>query len=169
MIRLAKLQFLGPVAVLLSVGAAEAAAFALTRIPTSQSLWYVNLKIFQIFQESAFTLQPPLNLPYAQFFLIALPLFAIAAYGLLTQRSFPLALASHLSFIYAGYLVYCLMATTQTHPLAASITGFVVTHSPNMYMPISLAAACIVSFLISHYQYLLGLFDSRSRSVPGAR
>ena len=168
MIRLAKLQFLGPGVVLLTVGAAEVAAFALTRIPTSETLWYVNLKIFQIFQESAFTLQPPLNLPYAQFFLIALPLFATAAYGLLAKRSFPLALASHLSFIYTGYLMYC-MAATQPHPLTASITSFVVTNSPNIYMPLFLAAACIISFSISHCQYLLGFFYSHFKSVADVR
>jgi hypothetical protein len=168
MIRLAKLQFLGPVAVLLTVGAAELAAFALARIPTSESLWYVNLKVFQIFQESAFTLQPPLDLPYAQFFLIALPLFAIAVYGLLTKRSFPLALASHLSFVYAAYLM-CWMATTQTRPLTASVTNLVVTNTPNIYMPLFLAGACIISLLISHYQYLVGFLNSHYKPVVGAR
>ena len=163
MIRFAKLQFAGPVAVLLTVGGAEVAAFALARIPTSETLWYVNLKIFQIFQESAFRLQPPLDLPYAQFFLIALPLFALAAYGLLTKRSFPLALASHLSFIYAGFLMYS-MVTNQPHPLTASIAGFVVTNSPNIYMPLFLVGACIISILISHYQYLLAFLNSHSRA-----
>ena len=168
MIRLAKLQFLGPVAVLLTVGAAEVSAFALARIPTSESLWYVNLKVFQIFQESAFTLQPPLNLPYAQFFLVALPLFAIAACGILTKRPFPLALASHLSFIYAAYLMYCL-ASSQTHLLTASVTNFVITNTPNIYMPLFLAGACIISFLMSHYQYLLGFLSSHYKSAAGAR
>jgi hypothetical protein len=46
MSRLARLQFLGPLAVLVIVGAAEAAAFALARIPASETLWYVNLNIF---------------------------------------------------------------------------------------------------------------------------
>jgi hypothetical protein len=165
MSRLARLQFLGPVAVLLTVGAAEAAAFALARIPTSETLWYVNLNIFQVFQESAFTLQQPLDLPYSQFFLIALPLFAMAAYGLLNKRSFPLALASHLSFIYAGFIIYCL-ASDQMHPLTASITSFAVTKSPNIYLPLFLAAACLISFFISHYQYLVAFYNTNSKSVP---
>jgi hypothetical protein len=167
MIRLAKLQFLGPAAVLIAVGAAEVVAFALAHIPTSETLWYINLKIFQVFQESSFTLQPPLDLPYSQFFLIALPLFAIATYGLLTKRSFPLALASHLSFIYAGFLIYCLVSS-QTQPLTASVTNFAFTNSPNIYLPLFLAGACIISFLISHYQYLLGFFNTHSKSMPRA-
>jgi hypothetical protein len=167
MSRLARLQFLGPVAVLLIVGAAEAAAFALARIPTSETLWYVNLNIFQVFQESAFTLQQPLDFPYSQFFLIALPLFAIATYGLLNKRSFPLALASHLSFIYAGFVFYCL-ANSQIHPLTASIASFEVTNSPNVYLPLFLVAASLISFLISHYQYLVAFFNMNSKSVPRA-
>ena len=168
MIRLAKLQFLGPVAVLITVGVAELAAFALGRMPTSETLWYVNLKIFEIFQESAFTLPPPLDFPYAQFFLVALPLFSIAAYGFLAKRSFPLALASHLSFIYAGFLIYCLVKS-QMHPLTASAAIFAGTNSPNIYMPLFLAGACIISFLISHYQYLLGFLNSHYKSVAHAR
>ena len=167
MICLAKLQILGPAAVLLTVGAAEAAAFALAHMPTSETLWYVNLKIFQVFQTSSFTLQPPLDLPCAQFLLIALPLFALAIYGLRTKRSFPLALASHLSFIYAGFIIYC-FASSQTQPLTASLSSFVVTNSPNIYLPLFLVGASLVSFLISHYHYLLGLLNTRSKSMLSA-
>jgi hypothetical protein len=165
MTRLAKLQFLGPAAVLLAVGAAELAAVALARIPTSETLWYVNLKIFQVFQESSFTLQPPLDLHYSQFFLIALPLFTIATYGLLTKRSFLLALSSHLSFIYAGFLICCLVGS-QPDQLTASVIRFAVRNSPNIYLPLFLTGACIVSLLISHYHYLLGFLNTHQ--VPRA-
>lgn len=165
MIRLAKLQFIGPATVFLMVGVAELAAFALGHMPTSEALWYVNLKIFQVFQESSFTLQPPLDLPYAQFFLIALPLFAIATYGLRSKRSFPLALASHLSFVYAGFLIYCLVSH-QTYKLTASITSFVATNSPNIYLPLFLIGSCMISFGISHYHYLRTLWDKHAPSMP---
>jgi hypothetical protein len=168
MSRLARLQFLGPLAVLVIVGAAEAAAFALARIPASETLWYVNLNIFQVFQESAFTLPAPLDLPYSQFFLIALPLFAVATYGLLNKRSFPLALASHLSFIYASFVFYCL-ASNQIHPLTASIASFAVTNSPNIYLPLFLVGASLISFLISHYQYLLTFFNANSKFALRSR
>jgi|SRR5665213_418828 len=164
MIRLAKIQFLGPAAVLLTVGSAEIAAFALSRMPTSATLWYVNLKIFQVFQTSAFTLQPPLDFPCSQFLLIALPLFAMATYGLLTKRSFPLALASHLSFIYVGFLFYC-QASSQMHPLTASIATYVATNSTIMYLPLFLAGASLISFAVSQYQYLLKLFFRNPNSV----
>ena len=164
MTRLAKLQILGPVAVLLTVGAAELAAFALVRFPASETLWYVNLKIFQVFQESAFTLQQPLDLPYAQFFLIALPLFAIATHGFLTKRLFPLALASHLSFIYAGFVFYCFVSS-QPH-LTASLTSVAFANRPNIYLPVFLGGASLISFLISHYHYLLEVSNMRSKFRP---
>src|SRR3974390_855866 len=168
MIRLGKLQFLGPVTIVVTVGTAELAAYSLGRIPTSETLWYVNLKVFEIFQESAFTLPPPLDFSYAQFFLVALPLFSIAAYGFLAKRPFPLALASHLSFIYAGFLIYCLVKS-QMHALTASAAIFAVTNSPNSYMPLFLAGACIISFLISHYQYLFEFFDSHAKADIGTQ
>ena len=161
MLRLAKLQFLGPAAVLLAVGAAEAAAFALGRMPTSETLWYVNLKIFQVFQQSSFTLPSPLDLPFSQFFLIALPLFALASVGLATKRSFVLALSSHLSFVYAGFIVYCYV-NGQTRPLTASISNIAFTDSPDIYLPLFLAGACLFSILISHYHYLFELLSNTS-------
>ena len=159
----AKLQFLGPVAVFLAVSAAEAAALALAHFPTSEKLWYVNLKIFQVFQNSAFTLQQPLDLPYSQFFLIALPLFAIATHGLLTNRRFVLALASHLSFIYAGFVFYSFVSS-QPNPLSASLAGIAFVNCPNIYMPLFLIGASLTSFLLSHYDYLLGHSSMLSKS-----
>ena len=153
--RLAKLQVLGPAAVLLTVGAAEATALALAHFPTSEGLWYINLKVFQVFQESAFTLPPPLDFSYSQFFLIALPLFAIAIHGHLTKRLFPLALASHLSFIYAGFVFYCFVGS-QPHPSTASLANVAFANRPNIYLPLFLGGASLISFLVSHYRYLLG-------------
>ena len=65
--RVAKLQFLGPVVVFLAVSVAEAAALALAHFPTSEMLWYVNLRVFQVFQNSAFTLQQPWICPTRSF------------------------------------------------------------------------------------------------------
>jgi hypothetical protein len=161
--RLAKLQLLGPAAVFLTVGAAEAAALALGRFPTSETLWFINLKVFQVFQESAFTLPPPLDFSYLQFFLIAVPLFAIAICGLLAKRLFPLALASQLSFIYSGFIFYSFVSS-RPHSLTASLTSVAFANRPNIYLPLFLGGAALISFLISHYHYLLkatGLRASR--------
>jgi len=156
-IRLARLQFLGPVALLVTVGAAEGAAFGLAHNPASETLWYVNLKFFGVFQNSYYALKPSLDFPYSQFFFIALPLFAIASYGFLARRAFPLALASNLSFVYATFLLY-VSVINQPNSLATSLADIAVSTGPNIYLPLALLGASLVSFLVSHFQYLLGFF-----------
>jgi hypothetical protein len=156
-IRLAKLQFLGPAALLITVGAAEGAAFALAQDPTSEALWYMNLKVFGIFQNTYYLLKPSLNFPYAQFFLIALPLFTVASYGLISKRTFPLALASHLSFVYAAFLLY-VGAMSQPNSLSTSLSDIGASTGPNFYLPLVLLGASLVSFIGSHLQYLLAFF-----------
>jgi hypothetical protein len=164
MIRLAKLQFLGPLAVLVAVGAAEGAAFALAHIPTSTTLWYVNLRIFGTFQKSYYLLTPLLDFPYMQFFFVALPLFAIATYGIVARRAFPLALASHLSFIYTAFLGYAGVGSKVL--AAASLNSVVASTGPDIYLLLVLIGASFMSFLVSHFQYLLGLIASISGRRP---
>jgi hypothetical protein len=163
--RLAKLQFLGPTAVLFGVGAAEGAAWGLAHSPASETLWYVNLRIFGIFQQGNYALSSVLLFPYLQLFLIALPLFAIAAYGFFARRTFLLAIASNLSFVYTGFLFYVGLSG-QPHALAASLTSIAVSTGPNIYMPIALVTASLISFLVSHFQYLLKVVYSTS--IPQA-
>ena len=52
MIRLFKLQFLGPLVVFVTTLCAELAARALAYDPSSELLWFVNLRLFGIFQRS---------------------------------------------------------------------------------------------------------------------
>lgn len=161
MMRLAKLQFLGPLMVLVAVAMAEAAAFALAQFPTSETLWYLNLRVFPVFQTSYGFLCSSWGLAYAQFYLIALPPFAIAVIGLLARRRFLLALANHLSFAYAGFLVYC-GAISETQPATASLIGIAVPTSPNVALLVILTGACLISFLISQSQYVIEFFKARA-------
>lgn len=162
--RFAKFQILGPAVVLLTVGAAEVAAYTLACIPTSETLWYLNLRIFGVFQQSYYLLNSRLELPYSQLLLIALPIFVIGTYGFFIKRPFPLAFASHLSFIYAGFLFYCLF-DGQTHPSTASIASFAVISHPNTYLPLFLAGASLISLLICHFQYLQELLNTNFKSM----
>ncbi len=52
MTRLFKLQFLGPLAVFFATLCAELAVRALDYAPSSELLWFVNLRMFGIFQRS---------------------------------------------------------------------------------------------------------------------
>jgi hypothetical protein len=154
MIRLEKLQHFGPLAVLLAVGAAEGTAFCLDRMPNSKLLWFLNLKVFAAFQVSYYLLTPILNFPYAQLFLIALPLFVISISGLCLKQRFLLALGSHLSFIYAGFLFYCI-TINQPRVLTASLADIAVPKTPSILLVVVIGP-CLISFLVSQSQYIIG-------------
>ena len=160
--RAAKLQFLGPLILVMAVAMAEGAAFSLAQIPTSETLWYLNLKVFSVFQTSYSLLCSWWNLPYAQFYLIALPVFALAVVGLLAKQRFLLALSSHLSFAYAAFLVLC-AAFNHTDVTTASLVGVAIPTSPNAFLLVILASACVISLVVSQSQYLIGLFKIRKR------
>jgi hypothetical protein len=162
MVRLVKLQFLGPLIMLVAVAMAEGAAFALGQMPTSETLWYLNLRVFGVFQTSYDLLCSSWGMPYAQFYLIALPPFVLAVIGLLARRRFLLALASHLSFAYAGFLVYC-EVISETHAATASLIGVAIPTGPNVFLLVTLGGACLISFLVSQSQYLIGFLRIRAR------
>src|SRR5262245_29276460 len=103
MSRMVKLQLIGPIVIFLTVAAAECAVYALAQDPTSELLWYVNLKLFGIFQRAHYVLSHVTTIPGSQFLFVALPIFAMACYGLMYRRSLALALASNLSFAYAAF------------------------------------------------------------------
>jgi hypothetical protein len=162
MIRHTRLQFLGPLFVLVAVAMAEGAAFALGQFPTSETLWYLNLRFFSIFQISYDLLCSSWGLPYAQLYLIALPPFALAVIGLLTSRQFLLALASHLSFAYAGFLAYC-GVISEAHIATASLVGVAIPTGSNIFWLVILGGACLISFLVSQSQYVVEFFKIRAR------
>jgi len=157
MSRYAKIQFLGPALVFLAVLMAEGAAFGLAHMPTSEILWRVNLEFFTVFQSSHYLLYPALDLPYAQLWIIAVPLFAVATYGLVSGRQIALAIASNLSFIYTAFLI-CSEFSFNAHPMAASLTEVAVPVGQGNYLPLVLAGVGLMSFSASHCCYIRRIF-----------
>src|SRR5260370_8929466 len=94
-----KLQFLGPFTLFAAPLCAELAARALQYAPSSELLWFINLRMFGIFQRSYGML---LNLSEAvpidgfQYFVLALPIFAFVLpwVGLAAKPSPPLTFAT---------------------------------------------------------------------------
>src|SRR5205085_491839 len=95
--RLFKLQFLGPMALFVATLNAELAARALSYAPGSEILWFINLRMFGIFQRSYGLLSEVVSLPGFQLFGIALPIFGLACFGLAARSRLSLAVSSHLS------------------------------------------------------------------------
>ena len=90
--RLVKLQLLGPLTVFIAVLAAETAVCALAANPTSETLWYINLKLFGIFQKSHYIMSDLTTVPGSQLIFIALPIFATSCYGVFRNQTLPLAI-----------------------------------------------------------------------------
>jgi hypothetical protein len=166
MTRLAKLQVVGPVCLFVAVLGAEGAAWALSHSPSSEILWFVNLRVFGIFQRSYYLLSSHVGIQYLQFFIV-MPMFVTACLGLVFNCRPLLPLASNLSFLYVAFLAYA-WYLVESPPQAASLvkTSY---HSAILTMPsgsdlcmfIALLAATLPSFAASHIAYF--------RAVRGGR
>jgi hypothetical protein len=151
--RLFKLQFLGPLALFAATLCAELAARALDYAPGSEFLWFVNLRIFGIFQRSYGLLTGVVSIPGFQLFGIALPIFGLACLGLAAKSKLSLALASHGSLAYAAFLL--LSWQTPGAPTAqASLVPIAVPSGPGFFVLAGILGTCLVSFAVSHLLYL---------------
>jgi hypothetical protein len=148
--RLFKLQFLGPLALFAATLSAELAARALEYAPSSELLWFINLRMFGIFQRSYALLSVYVAVHGFQLFGIALPIFALACTGLMVRSRLPLAISTHLSVGYAAFLVF----SWQTpRPPIASLRAIAVPSGAGFYVVAGILAACLLSFALSHLLY----------------
>jgi hypothetical protein len=150
--RLFKLQFLGPLALFVATLSAELAARALDYAPSSELLWFINLRMFGIFQRSYAALSDYVAIDGFQLFGIALPIFALACVGLMVRSKLPLALSTHLSVGYAAFLVL----SWQTHgapTTQASLRAIAVPSGAGFYVLAGILGACLLSFALSHLLY----------------
>ena len=151
--RLFKLQFLGPLALFVATLCAELAARALSCAPSSEILWFVNLRMFGIFQRSAGLLGEFVAINGFQLFGIALPIFLLACFGLAARFKLPLALASHLSFAYGGFLLLSWQSPgilTQQ----ASLGAIAVPPGAGLYVLTGILGTSLLSLAVSHLLYL---------------
>src|SRR5260370_5729418 len=108
--RLFKLQLRGPCALFAATLCAELAARALQYAPSSKLLWFINLRMFGIFQRSyamLLNLSEVIPIDGFQYFGLALPIFVfvLACVGLAAKSRLSFTVATHLSAAYAGFLV----------------------------------------------------------------
>jgi hypothetical protein len=152
--RLFKLQSLGPFALFAATLCAELAARALEYAPSSELLWFVNLRMFGIFQRSYMLLSEYVSIDGFQLFGIALPIFALACFGLAAKSKFPLALATHLSVAYVAFLVLCWQTPRTPSTTAASLGPIAIPTGAGFYMLAGILGACLLSFALSHLLYV---------------
>ena len=152
MTRLFKLQALGPVALFLATLLAELAAHALAILPSSEWLWYLNLKVFGLFQRSHEVLTGYVDIDGFQFFGIALPIFGLACFGLITRSKLSLAVSTQFAAGYAAFLLLSCQPPSST--AQASLRMIVVPTGEGFYMLAGILGTTLLSCAISHVLYL---------------
>ena len=150
--RLFKLQFLGPLALFAATLCAELAARALEYAPSSEFLWFVNLRMFGIFQRSDAVLSYFVGIDGFQLFGLALPIFVLACYGLAAKSRPVFTVATHLSAAYALFLVAAWHVGVPT--VAQASLGAVAIPSGGQYVMATILGTCSLSFAVTHLLYL---------------
>src|SRR5712671_3892833 len=151
--RLFKLQFLGPLALFSATLCAELAARALEYAPSSELLWFINLKMFGIFQRSDAALSYFVPIDGFQLFGLALPIFVLACFGLAAKSRPSFTVATHLSALYAWFLVLSWQAGVPTAK-QASLVPIAVPSGVGLYVMGTILGTCLLSFAITHLLYL---------------
>lgn len=155
MSRLFKLQFLGPFVLFAATLCAELAACALQYAPSSELLWFINLRMFGIFQRSDAVLSYFVPLKGFQFFGLALPIFVLACVGF-AARSRPLfTVATHASVVYALVLVVSWQLGAPTVTQASLVT--IAVPSGGQFVMATILGACLLSFAVTHLLYFVAV------------
>jgi hypothetical protein len=158
MSRLFKIQFLGPFALFAATLSAELAARALQYSPSSELLWFINLRIFGIFQRSHAMLSLFVDIDGFQFFGLALPIFLLACLGLAARSRLPFAVATHLSAVYAGLLVLSwqigvpIRTQASLGPIAVAVPS-----GAGRYVLATILGSCLLSFAVTHLVYFVAV------------
>ena len=156
--RLFKLQCLGPVALFAATLCAELAARALQYAPSSELLWFINLRMFGIFQRSyavLLNLSELVSIDGIKYCGLALPIvvFVLASVGLAAKFRLPLTVATHLSAVCAGFLVLSWQAGVPTTK-EASLLPIAVPSGVGLYVLATILGTCLLSFAVTHVLYL---------------
>jgi hypothetical protein len=151
--RLFKLQFLGPLALFAATVCAELAARALQYDPSSEFLWFINIRIFGIFQRGHAALSYFVAINGFQLFGLALPIFLLACLGLATKWRLPFTVATHLSSAYAGLLVFSWQIGVPA-TMQASLVPIAVPSGVGLYLMVTILGTCLLSVAVTHLLYL---------------
>jgi hypothetical protein len=146
------LQLLGPVSLFGVMAIAEVAAYALNCAPSSEWLWYFNLKWFALFQQSQYALEAALG-GGAQILVVGAPLLILAGLGVAFRRTLLLAMSSNLTLAYVVFAALTWVRATAPLQASLSVQFAVSTHS-ELILLAALVSLCLLSFAVSHLIYL---------------
>lgn len=149
MTRPAKIQMIGPFAVLVMICGAEVSAVALAQWPASEILWRANLEWFHAFQITS-----PFFAAYPAWWLsspvIGCSLCSLGLWGLACHRPLPLAISCNLSFLYAAFSYCGGYLVDGTWP---SLSVLNASSGAEFAICVSLVAVSFLSAATSHIHY----------------
>ncbi len=151
--KLGAFQLLGPIALFSAMLAAEGVAYGLERAPSSEWLWYFNLKWFGVFQQSHYTLKAALGGDYEQLRYVAFPLLATAIVGVVFKRALFVAISSNLSFVYMLFVLLSWSISKASYQASLSALYPDSTDS-EIFVLVVLFAISMLSFVVSHVEYI---------------
>ncbi len=146
------LQLLGPVSLFGVMAMADGAAYALNCAPSSEWLWYFNLKVLALFQQSHYALDAAFGAD-AQILIVGTPLLILAGLGVAYRRTLLLATSSNLSL---AYVVFVALSWARAKaPLQASLSvQYAASTNSELILLTALVSLCLLSFAVSHVIYL---------------
>ncbi len=151
MTRSVTLQLLGPVALSMAIVGAESAQAALNWAPSSGWLWYFNMNWFAVFQQSHYAIEATFG-GCAQSLVVAAPLLTIAILGTRLRRRFLLATSSNLTL---AFVVFAGLSWVRAEaPLQPSLLQAFARAATDTILLAALASVCLLSFAVSHLDYL---------------
>lgn len=153
------LQLAGPISVVALTWSAELAAHALAIWPTSGLLWYLNLEVFQSFRYSADNFgfgRLGYDLGPLQSLWLPAALTCLIGASLIARMKLPLAVASNLSFIYSGLLLYGALAADRLQPFDSFHLDAI--SKPTCFLAAAVLVVSLLSSTISHRSYWRDLF-----------
>lgn len=149
MTRPAKIQMIGPVAVLVMICGAEVSAVALAQWPASEILWRANLEWFHAFERTSSVIAAyPAGLFSSP--VIGCSLCGLGLWGLACHRPLPLAISCNLSFLYAAFSYCGGYLTDGTWP---SLSVLNTSSGAEFAICVSLVAVSFLSAAASHIHY----------------
>jgi hypothetical protein len=84
---------------------------------------------------------------------LALPIFLLACVGLATKWRLPFTIATHLSPVYAGFLLFCWQVGVPTTK-QASLGPIAVPSGAGLYVMATILGTCLLSVVVTHLNYL---------------
>jgi hypothetical protein len=87
---------------------------------------------------------------------LALPIFLLACLGLVAKWRLPFTVATHLSPVYAGFLLFCWQVGVPTTK-QASLGPIAVPSGAGLYVIATILGTCLLSLAVTHLFYVFAV------------